>query len=112
MSYDVEIGSWEGNYTHNSLGDLCYKHLDINHGLKTLDGLTGYEAAPLLRAFWERVNEERNTMWKKDVVGEPDFCAKYDSPNGWGSLVGAITFMGELTAACALFPKGMIRVWA
>ena len=110
MSYDVSIGKWDGNFTHNSLGQLCYNHLDGAGGLKSLHGLTGYEAAPLLQEFWKSVNDERHQMWKSDVVGEPDFCAKYDSPNGWGGAIGALTFMGELTAACALFPKSKITV--
>ena len=112
MSYDVSIGKWSGNFTSNTLGQLCCNHLDIENGLRSLDGLTGYQAAPFLSVFWEMVNDERHQMWKADVVGEPDFCAKYDSPNGWGSLVGALVFMGELTAACALFQKSKISVCA
>lgn len=112
MSYDVSIGKWEGNYTCNSPGPLCYSHLDIEDGLQGLHGLRGYEAAPLLTAFWAGVNGERHALWDGDRPGDVDLRKKYDSPNGWGSLVGALTFMGELTAACALYPKQKIVVSA
>lgn len=112
MSYDVSIGKWEGNFTHNSLGPLCYNHLDSEYGLKMLDGLTGYEAMPYISAFWKNLNDERHSLWKSDIVGEPEFSAKYDSPNGWGSLIGAMNFMGELTAACGMYPKSMVKVSA
>lgn len=110
MGYDVSVGEWDGNYTHNSLGAVCYSHLDANAGLRSLDGLRGYEAAPFLAAFWKRVYDEKNSLWDGAKPGEPDLCKKYDSPNGWGSLVGALIFMGELTAACALYPQSKIEV--
>jgi hypothetical protein len=110
MSYDVSIGTWGGNFTHNSLGPLCYDHLDKEAGLKSLNGLAGYEAAPFLTAFWASVDAERHSMWENGNVGEPQLCEKYDSPNGWGSLVGALVFMGQLTAACSLYPKSKISV--
>ena len=112
MSYDVTVGKWEGNFTHNSLGPLCYNHLCTDKGIEMLDGLSGYEAIPYLVAFWAKLNDERCSMWKTDIVGEPDLCSEYDSPNGWGSLVGAMNFMGELTAACGMYPKSLIRVSA
>jgi len=112
MSYDVKIGKWEGNFTHNSLGPLCYNHLCMDDGIKVLDGLTGYEAVPYLVTFWARLDDERHSMWKTDIVGEPDLCNKYDSINGWGSLVGAMNFMGAVTAACGMYPKSLISVSA
>jgi hypothetical protein len=109
MSYDVSIGEWERNYTWNSLSPLCF---DLLHddGLRCLHGLCGAEALPLLAAFWHRLNELRVDTWRGNSIGEPALCAKYDSPNGWGSLVGAMIFMAELTAACGQYPDSLIEV--
>lgn len=110
MSYDVSVGKWSGNFTFNSLGPLCYNHLCADKGIKMLDGLTGYEAMPFLVAFWESLSAERVEVWVTEEVGEPILCERYDSPNGWGSLVGAMNFMGQLTAACGMYPKSKVRV--
>jgi len=112
MSYDISIGGWDKNYTHNSLGPLCYAHLDEDVGLRALDGMTGAEALQMLADFWEGVSSERHRMYVERSIGDPLFCAKYDAPNGWGSLVGALTFMGALTAACAQYPSKKIHVCA
>lgn len=112
MSYDVSIGNWDGNFTHNSLGPICYNHLDSKDGLNSLHGLKGYEAMILLSAFWDSVNAERHSLGLCETVGEPSLCEKYDSPNGWGSFVGALIFMGGLTCACGLYPKSKIDVSA
>lgn len=112
MSYDVSIGKWSGNFTFNSLGKLCRVHLDRGDGLKSLDGMTGKEAAEKILRFWGSVNAERVKHLSSDIVGEPKFCSIYDSENGWGSLVGALVFMGELTAACAKHQNAKIVVSA
>lgn len=112
MSYDVSIGNWDGNYTHNSLGPLCYKHLCKDKGLKSLDGKTGSECREILASFWESVHCERLNSWARDDVGETSMREIYDNPNGWGSLIGALIFMGEVTSACAMNPRNKVRVYA
>jgi hypothetical protein len=112
MSYHVSIGSFEGNYTWNSLSPLCYVHLSEKNGLRSLDGMTGREACDALRSFWDSVHGEKLKHWAIESAGEPEFCKKYDSPNGWGSTVGALIFMGQLTAACAAHPRHKVRVCA
>ena len=112
MGYDVSIGGYESNYTHNSLGKLCYAHLDKHNGLQSLNGITGRDASKMLESFWESIHCEKLHLWKSDAVGEPKLQEKYDSPNGWGSLVGALIFMGELTAACRNYPRSKVKVSA
>jgi hypothetical protein len=109
MSFDIRIGAWDGNYTFNSLGPLARAHLHPD-GLSHLDGMTGEQASEALRHFWGSVSREVTARWRTEIVGEPDFCATYDSTNGWGSTVGALVFMGELTAACALQPLSRVEV--
>lgn len=74
--------------------------------------MTGMEAIVFLNGFWQSVDQERVRMWRHDDVGETKFRAKYDSENGWGSLVGALVFMGDFTSACALYPHDKISVSA
>jgi hypothetical protein len=112
MGYDISIGNWSGNHTSNSLGDLVWTHLCVEKGMRALDGKTGKQASQILQQFWCRVRLEKQKFWRDGVVGAPEMCAKYDSPNGWGSLVGALIFMGELTAACAENPRHKIKVSA
>lgn len=110
MSYDVTIGDYYSNYTHNSLGKLCYEHLDKKNGLKGLHGKTGREASQMLEHFWEGIHCEKLHLWENGAVGEPKLQDKYDSPNGWGSLVGSLIFMGGLTAACRNYPRRKLSV--
>lgn len=112
MSYDVTIGDYHSNYTHNSLGKLCYTHLDKENGLRGLHGKTGREASEMLESFWECIYREKIHLWQNGVSGEPKLQEKYDSPNGWGSLVGALIFMGKLTAACRNYPRRKVSVYA
>ena len=112
MGFDVKIGDWDGNYTHNSLGKLCYNHLDKESGLKSLDRKTGREASAMLESFWESIHCEKLHLWQNGIPGEPKLSEKYDSPNGWGSLIGALIFMGELTAACRNYPRRKVSVCA
>lgn len=110
MGYDVSIGEYDANYTHNSLGKLCYEHLDKENGLRGLHGKTGRQASEMLEAFWKGIHCEKLHLWQDGVVGEPKLQEKYDSPNGWGSLVGALIFMGELTVACRNYPRRKVSV--
>lgn len=112
MSYDVAIGEYDGNYTYN-LAKLFHDHIrdeDGKTGLQCLDGRTGKQAGDLLKGAWSRIHSEYLSAWKDGDVGAPSFCQKYDAPNGWGSAVGALIFLGELTAACSANPRRRVRV--
>jgi hypothetical protein len=114
MSYDVSVGSEDFNYTSNVSG-LFYDHIpDMGKGggLRELDGVTGARACRIIGEAFKRISETRHRMWSEDAVGEPAFCAKYDAPNGWGSAIGALTFLAEILAACADNRRSKVRVYA
>lgn len=98
MSYDVRIGDYDGNMTSN-ISAVFYDHMD--GGLPSLNGLTGAQCCQKLEQFWDRVNKTRLRLYKPETFGEPTMEAKYNAPNGWGSLVGTLIFAGQITAACA-----------
>ena len=101
MSYDVAIGDFDANYTYN-LADLFHNHID--GGIRALDGLPGSVALVRLNGFFESV------MWEHIKIGKDQFREKYDSPNGWGDVDGALIFMARIMAACAMNPDGKVRV--
>jgi hypothetical protein len=112
MSADVSIGDYSYNYTHNT-ARLWYDHIpDMGKGggLRELEGLTGKQAVLVLHECFERIQSTRLNLWQQDAVGEPIFEARYNAKNGWGSLVGALIFLAQIMAACALCPKHKVRV--
>lgn len=119
MSYDVSIGDSCMNYTSN-VAALFYDHIppqDSRGGLHELHGKTGKEAARIIGEAWSRMHTTKLNLWRanlndKAVVGEPEFCAKYDAPNGWGSTVGAMIFLGQIQAACIANPRKKVSVSA
>lgn len=121
MSYDVSIGANSFNYTSNG-NELFYSHMPAHErvddngavtedrgGIPGLDGLTGREAGARILAGMESMNRERNRLGS-DAPGEAEMCAKYDNPNGWGSLVGMLLFLGRIAAACAVAPDEVVSV--
>lgn len=112
MSYDVYIGEHSFNYTFN-VSKLFYDHIPDGGkggGLRELDGITGKASAALLFDAFERIEGTHMKYWRNNVVGEPEFCALYDSPNGWGSTVGALIFLSQILGACAKSPRKRVRV--
>lgn len=107
MSYDVYIGDSHFNYTFNG-SQLWYQH--INGGLPALDGLKGSEAAEKIGDAFTALRETYVRMWKPNEVGAASFRAQYDAPNGWGSTVGILIFMGEIMTACIRNPNETLRV--
>lgn len=107
MSYDVWIGKESFNYTSNCPA-LWYDHISDTGkggGLREIEGLTGAQAAIVLADAFARMNDTRQKLWAADTVGEPAMSKRYDSANGWGSMVGAILFMGQIIAACLRNPR-------
>lgn len=114
MSYHISIGPFEANYTSN-VSALFYDHIPGERplgGLHELDGLTGREAAAVLSDAFDRIHDTKMGVWRHDTAGEPDFCAKYDAPNGWGSAVGGLIFLAQILAACAKHPRKKVSVCA
>lgn len=109
MSYDVSIGDEDFNVTYN-ISKLFYDHIPGGEGLRSLDGKTGRQAVDVLTSTFEALERTRHRYWKLDAIGEPAFCRAYDAPNGWGSTVGGIVFLGQLLAACANNPRKKVRV--
>lgn len=107
MSYDVGIGDQWFNYTYN-VSRLFHDHMD--GGLAGLAGLTGRQAFRVLSDAFDAINRTRIDCWSESAVGEPQFCAKYDAPNGWGSAVGGLIFLALVMAACAQNPRTIVKV--
>lgn len=114
MSYDVSVGPEGFNYTYN-VSALFFDHIpevegERCGGLRALDGKTGRQALEILADAADRIHGTKMRLWAERAVGEPDFCALYDSPNGWGSTVGALIFLMQIMAACAQHPRSKVRV--
>lgn len=115
MGYDVSIGDASLNYTSN-VAALFYDHIPATEanrgGLHELHGKTGKQAAAILAEAWERIWRTKHDLWETDAVGEPEFCARYDAPNGWGSTVGGLIFLAQIMGACSANPRKIVQVCA
>lgn len=119
MRYDLWLEDRNGkalceeiNFTSN-IGALFREHLGLEgHGLHEINGLPACEAMPFFMAFWDNLDTERMDLWKPDTVGEPALCVKYDAPNGWGSLVGAMLFIARFQSECIKYPYATVRLSA
>lgn len=105
MSYDVRIGPHSFNYTYN-LSIFFHDHIegDDEGGINGLDGKTGAEAFSILSVALQRVELTYQRL------GHNEIRRRYDAPNGWGSVIGAIIFMSRIMAACAEQPNQTVRV--
>ena len=84
-------------------------------GLEALVGLTGEEALPYLKDFFEKIykdiykNDCNGSIYcSEDKDGLNDLRRKYDSKNGWGCMVSAMIMTAKLMTACAEYPKAKI----
>lgn len=115
MSYDIDIGRENFNYTSN-VARLFYDHIPATDeergGLHSLNGLTGKQAAEVLRVAFDQIDRSVMRDWNDTDVGEPKFCGRYDPANGWGSTVGALVFLARIMAACHANPRCKVRVCA
>ncbi len=114
MSYDVSIGAESFNYTSN-VGKLFYDRIpeqDSRGGLHELHGKTGKQAVEIIGSAFARIHDTRVRSWAGEKVGDPEFCAEYDAPNGWGSTVGGLIFLAQIMAACAANPRKRVHLSA
>ncbi len=112
MSYDVSIGDDSFNYTYN-VGRLFHDHIPdmgLGGGLHEINGASGRKAVRILSQAFERINRTQRELWVEGAKGEPEFCARYDAKNGWGSTVGALIFLAQILAASAENPRKKVRV--
>lgn len=112
MSYDISIGGESFNYTYN-VSKLFYDHIADNGqggGLRELDGKTGKACGDIISVAFEEIQRTYLNDWSEKHVGEPVFCARYDSKNGWGSTVGALIFLSKIMAACYQNPRKRLRL--
>lgn len=113
MSYDVYVGKGEShNYTYN-VSKLFYDHIpmvDARGGLSEIDGKTGKQAAVILSDAIERIDRTRHRVWNNGSVGDQEFRAMYDAPNGWGSTIGAIMFLTKIMIDCYQNPRAKVVV--
>lgn len=113
MSYDVSIGGESFNYTYN-VSKLFYDHIPADRdrgGISELAGLTGKQAAVVIADAFAAMDRTYIEHWSAHAVGEPKFCALYDSPNGWGSAVGGMLFLANMMGACIRHPRSKVSVW-
>lgn len=116
MSYDVYVGKESFNMTSNIRG-LFYDHIpavegEHQGGLHAIHGKTGRQAAKILSEGLKGIYKTKIDSWSVDAVGEPEFCAKYDSPNGWGSAVGGLIFYSQIMDACYRNPRAKVTLSA
>lgn len=111
MSYDIAIAAFDANYTSN-VSAVFYDHFPNGSGIMGLDGMTGSQCAAEFEGFWRSMHSAKMAVWSCGTVGEPHLSEKYDVPNGWGSLIGALILIGQFQAACAQHPRHRVRVSA
>jgi len=113
MSYDITIGDFDVNYTSN-VGAVFHDHIKEGEitGLQALHGMYGFQASRVLYRAWSNLNATRHALYQDGQIGERAMEEKYNAPNGWGSLVGALIILGKITAACATYPHETVHVSA
>ena len=82
MSYDMQIGSEDFNYTYN-VAPMWYDCYPEN-GIREIYGKTGNDAVRILRKLRDHMEDNSERLHEM----EPS--------NGWGSFDGAIGFVTEL----------------
>lgn len=85
MSYDMSIGDEDFNYTYN-VAPMWYAS-EPELGIRAIYGSTGREAIPILHGMRDYMEKH----WVDMLAMEPD--------NGWGSALGAHTFLNQLILA-------------
>lgn len=97
MSYDVDAGNGEFNYTSN----MSRFFTDFGVYPPEWDGIHRHEVADRIDAALVSINANQLTSLK----------AEYDSPNGWGKVENAISFLQRVRDACRYEVPERVKVW-
>lgn len=103
MSLDVSVKArrtvevYEDNITYN-LAPMYYKCIDINGGLKGLNGMKCRDAIPVLNRAID------------DLIENKEEYEKLNPKNGWGSYEGLLKSLKNLRIACLENPNGKVEI--
>lgn len=103
MSLDVSVKArrtvdvYEDNITYN-LAPMYYKCIDINGGLKALNGMKCKDAIPVLNRAID------------DLIENKEEYEKLNPENGWGSYEGLLKSLKSLRIACLENPSGKVEI--
>lgn len=103
MSLDVSVKAkrvvdvYEDNITYN-LAPMYYKCIDIDGGLKALNGMKCKDAIPVLNRAID------------DLIENKEEYEKLNPENGWGSYEGLLKSLKRLRIACLENPSGKVEI--
>lgn len=103
MSLDVSVKArrvvdvYEDNITYN-LAPMYYKCIDIDGGLKALNGMKCRDAIPVLNRAID------------DLIENKEEYEKLNPKNGWGSYEGLLKSLKSLRIACLENPSGKVEI--
>lgn len=103
MSLDVSVKAkrvvdvYEDNITYN-LAPMYYKCIDIDGGLKALNGMKCKDAIPVLNRAID------------DLIENKEEYEKLNPENGWGSYEGLLKSLKSLRIACLENPSGKVEI--
>lgn len=103
MSLDVSVKAkrvvdvYEDNITYN-LAPMYYKCIDIDGGLKALNGMKCKNAVPVLNRAID------------DLIENKEEYEKLNPKNGWGSYEGLLKSLKSLRIACLENPNGKVEI--
>lgn len=103
MSLNVSVKAkklvdvYEDNITYN-LAPMYYKCIDINGGLKALNGMKCKNAVPVLNRAID------------DLIENKEEYEKLNPENGWGSYEGLLKSLKNLRIACLENPNGKVEI--
>lgn len=87
----------DANITHN-LTDM-WRAAGVYDALYMSEGKRAEEILPVLEVGVEYM--QRN----------PEECARFNAPNGWGLYEHALPFLEKFTSACRACPKAKVGLW-
>lgn len=100
MSYDVEVGGEDVNYTSNMRPMMS----EFGMYPPDWDGRNRREVGLEIGAGLRRLVRERD-------ADRAAFDRKYDAPNGWGSVDTALRWLLGIYFACFYEMPETVRVW-
>ena len=107
MSYDIDIGDDDFNYTSN-LAEFFHDFIERWDndskltGWQSLIGINGKLAARILKGALNKIHEHHDMS---------KLAHKYNPSNGWGDVYGATLLIARVMAACYENPRKKVNVW-